>query len=284
MSDMDDRLRAMAESPAPSPRAEFADALEARLRAVHATDLTAPTRPSRLRTVRMWLATAAVAAVAAIVTIVAGSSSDPASASVQLTSATGAVVELPDGTVVNGTAGLRLPNGAVVRTGAGGRVVADGIDLGADAEAVVVNGRLRRRPITRPLPTTTPLRPTTTVAPTPVTRPGPGATSPPPTRPAPPPPTTTTSPRQALRLSATADRSGAVMLRWSAYPGPAFDRYVLSRAIGDRTQTLAEIRDVDTTEWRDQLPDRVRSATYRIVALSADGRVLAASAPVSVSR
>ncbi len=63
-------------------------------------------------------------------------------ARLRLTDAHDAVVELPDGERVEAFAGLALPDGAVVRTGPGGRASAGDVELGADASAVVRDGTL----------------------------------------------------------------------------------------------------------------------------------------------
>jgi hypothetical protein len=65
-----------------------------------------------------------------------------AEAQLQLASVVDTVVVLPDGRTVDGTRGMTLPNGAIVRVGPHGRASAGGVDLGPGDEAVVEHGRL----------------------------------------------------------------------------------------------------------------------------------------------
>ncbi len=289
--ELNDRLSEAGGAPAPAPRAEFAASLEDRLRAIHATGMTGPAAPTTPFPRTRLLVTITAAVVLVIAAVSAAALRNDGHRQVQLTSATGALLVLPDGSVIPGVAGLRLPDGTVIRTGPEGRANVRGVELGANAEGVIVDGRLR---VGRPAPT--PTRPPTTAT---TRRPGPtvAPTRPPGTRPTPPPPTTVRSRPATLRLTATPERAGRANLRWSGYTGPGFDRYLVLRRLGrDQappgpaypadagTEVVAQIRDIGTTAAVDQLPDRATTATYRVVAVAADGRVLATSPSVSISR
>jgi hypothetical protein len=230
-------------------------------------------------------------------------------AGIKLTVARDAVVTFADGRTAPASPGQSLPDGAVVRTGPAGRVVADGTALAANEEAVVDGGRLRRRGSTD----TTVLRPPTTFSaptipagrlPRPVvtseqpavssTRPVAASTTTAPTR-----PTTTTSsttvPTRPAELSLRASRTDArtVALGWTRYEGADFRRYVLVRSEGRDTRApepvyppgehmviAASITDSTATRWTDRVPDGVRDVLYRIVALDASDRVIGRSPAV----
>lgn len=60
----------------------------------------------------------------------------------RLADATDTTVELPEGTTVEGFAGVALPDGAVVVTGGEGFAAAGDVQLGPDSSARVVDGEL----------------------------------------------------------------------------------------------------------------------------------------------
>jgi hypothetical protein len=114
--------------------------------------------PQRLRPVRrpalvMGAAAAALTLVlvGALTGIVGGPSAE---AGLQLASAVDTVVVLPDGSTVDGTRGLALPDGAVLRIGPNGRASAGDVDLGPGDEAVVEDGRLVPTSAAEAAPTT----------------------------------------------------------------------------------------------------------------------------------
>jgi hypothetical protein len=98
-------------------------------------------RPARRPALVMGAAAAALTLVlvGALSGIVGGPSAE---AQLHLASAVDAVVVLPDGSTVDGTRGLALPDGARLRIGPNGRASAGGVDLGPGDEAVVEDGRL----------------------------------------------------------------------------------------------------------------------------------------------
>jgi hypothetical protein len=152
------------EAPAPSP--EFVSGLEARLladaRPATARVVTPMPARSRLRTFAPSLV-AAAAAVAAVV-LVGGltgwfGQNDATISEPVLVSAKDTTVELPDGTEIEGTKGLDLPDGTVVRTGPDGSASIGNVDLGPLQVAVVDEGRIEIT-LPEPLPqVTTPTTP-----------------------------------------------------------------------------------------------------------------------------
>ncbi len=94
-----------------------------------------------------WWRRAVVAApllvlVGVIVWLMASAAHEPTQ--LRLTSATDAAVELSDGNVVEGYAGLALPDGAVIRTGSAGSAIAGDVMLGPNEVGVVKEGELAR--------------------------------------------------------------------------------------------------------------------------------------------
>jgi hypothetical protein len=75
-----------------------------------------------------------VVLVAGLTGIVGGPAAD---AELALGVAVDTVVVMPDGSTVDGTRGMALPDGAIVRTGPSGRAAAGGVELGPGEEAVV---------------------------------------------------------------------------------------------------------------------------------------------------
>ena len=71
-----------------------------------------------------------------------------------LVSAHDTTVILPDGRAIEGRAGLKLPDGALVRTGPDGSATAGGVEIGPGAQARVNDGQVQ---------TTSPTLPTVTV-------------------------------------------------------------------------------------------------------------------------
>jgi hypothetical protein len=94
--------------------------------------------------------------------------------------------------------------------------------------------------------------------------------------------TTTTAARPdvgELTLAAERVDRAVVAVRWSAYTGAAFDRYVVVRTLGDggSATTVFASRSASTVAFRDELPAGTASAAYRVLALDRAGDVIAAS-------
>lgn len=148
---------------APPADAAFADALEARLRSVHAgldaRDAASAHPHAGPAPVRAWWRSPVpVAAAAALLLVVSLGVVATQQRAVTLAAAFDAVVVYPDGRTVRAHPGLELQEGAVVRTGAAGHVLADGVRLGPGESAVVTaDGDLRRVP--QPPPKAAPATP-----------------------------------------------------------------------------------------------------------------------------
>jgi len=133
--------------PAPNPSTEFVAGLEARLLANARPAGAAVVTPMRTRpTGRLRPALVAAAAAAAAVVLVGSLAGwfgrDEVQRQLALASAVDTTVVLPDGTEVEGTDGLDLPNGTIVRTGPEGHAAVGNVDLGPSQEAVIRAGRL----------------------------------------------------------------------------------------------------------------------------------------------
>lgn len=146
-------LEAAGRRPTPAVDAHFADALEQRLRAVHATgantteaSVGAQTEPVAV-THRPWLRSPIAVAAAAIVIITVAFSANlrqPTTPGLEFASALDTTVTLPDGSFVTARPGLILQEGAVVLTGPQGHAVIAGVRLGPQEMGVVRGARLER--------------------------------------------------------------------------------------------------------------------------------------------
>jgi len=146
-------LEAAGRRPTPAVDAHFADALEQRLRAVHATG--ANTSDARTgaeagpvaATRRPWLRSPIAVAAAAVVVISVAFSANlrqPTAPGLEFASALDTTVTLPDGSFVTARPGLVLQEGAVVLTGPQGHAVVAGVRLGPQEMGVVRGARLER--------------------------------------------------------------------------------------------------------------------------------------------
>ncbi|HEY3238475.1 MAG TPA: hypothetical protein VGL92_02835, partial [Acidimicrobiia bacterium] len=307
---VEERLRAAGHSPAPEPRAAFAEALDDRLRTIAGVEVTDPVAtPPRPRRARHWtalglLAGASAAVVAGVLVAVSGVGDGH---EVRVATATDTLVVLPDGTVDTVDPGLLVPDGSRIVTLDEGRVVAGDVELGPDREGVVDQGALRPTPTTAPRPA-----PVAQPEPPAVTRPtSPPATSPPPTpgpqpvepqpvepqpKPAEPAPGTKPDPAAtepgaprvvALKLEALY-KDTTVKLRWSAYTGPGFAAYLVLRSdapaepqypLDEHTTVVARITDPATVQYFDAVREPA-GRSYRVVAVDEGRRLLAQSPAV----
>jgi hypothetical protein len=170
----------------------------------------------------------------------------PGSPPAELVASSGVEVVLPGGEVTDPTAGA-LPHGATVRTGPDGR-----------ASVVIDDETLEIGPDQSIVVTTTTAVPATTTTPA-VAEPGP--------------------------VSLHAERAGpAVTLRWTAFTGDGFARWVLLRAAGSEptwprsagTTVVIATDDEGRRHWDDGAVPR-GDVSYLVVALDAADRVLARS-------
>lgn len=148
--DLRRELEAAGSRSVPGPRPGFQAELEERLLAVARTARpTAP--PSPRPRVRRWpprrLAGGLAGAAALIViAVIAGTLGAPVSPELELTGAVNTEVSLADGTTLVDPDGLLLPDGSVVRVGAGGFARIGDVVLRPGDVATVDAGRLRVRP------------------------------------------------------------------------------------------------------------------------------------------
>ena len=177
------KLRAMLEAAgarrtsAPTPA--FVSNLEQRLLATAPDALAAPSDERELRRARrarlvLVPAAAAIAVVVVTGALVAsfdGSNEQSPTHRLELSAAKDTVVELPDGSEVRGEPGLRLPEGAVVKTGPNGSATFGNVDLGPGQIATVKSGTVRISTPTTTAPINLPALPPVTLAPLPVTIP-----------------------------------------------------------------------------------------------------------------
>lgn len=310
--EVEERLRTAGRTPAPEPRAAFAEALEDRLRAIAGVPVADPVPVPPRRRPRHWtalglLAGASAAVVAGVLVAVSGVGDGR---EVRVATATDTLVVLPDGTVDAVDPGLLVPDGSRIVTLDGGRMVAGDVELGPDREAVVDQGTVRPTPTTAPPPA-----PVSQPDPPAVTPPtSPPATSPPPTRPGPQPepepaepvrptpgepePTPDTRPGPdatqpaepkvvPLKLEAIY-RDTTVKLRWSAYTGSGFAAYLVLRSdapgepqypLDKSTTVVARITDPATVQYFDAVREPA-GRSYRVVAVDESRRLLARSPAV----
>jgi len=112
--DMHRHLTALGSSAVPDPDAAFADHLELQLRDMRAVDATQMPAPRR------WPATVAAVAFSVAVVAFGISTIQPGIDSVRISSATGAQLHLPNGSVIEAKPGLEMPEGAWVEVGPSG--------------------------------------------------------------------------------------------------------------------------------------------------------------------
>jgi hypothetical protein len=224
-------------------------------------------------------------------------------------------VALVDGTTLDDPDGLLLPDGAVVRVGAGGSARVGDVVLGAGDIATIDDQRLR---VDRPEPPTASVATIPTPSPTPTRSPPSGtpnqtirpATTPPPTprpagtaaptpRPTPKPtPRPTPTPPRAdapsaspkvdivpLKLEARAVGASRIGARWSGTPRAA--RYVLvatrsldgaaRRPVYPGSPIVGEFTRPPTEPLVFRVPQEVVEMRLLVVALSADGAIVGRS-------
>ncbi|HWH32856.1 MAG TPA: hypothetical protein VNU01_09320 [Egibacteraceae bacterium] len=255
---------------APRPDDAFTDALEQRLRAVHATlpaaghEAGATTHPPAAAGRAWWRSPVPVAAGLVLLLTISFGAVLNRPAGVELAAAYDATVTLPDGRLVQARPGQRLAEGAVVLTGPNGHLLAGGVRLGPGEMAVVRDHRLqpvheaqpeRRHPAA---PAEPPRRRPIAVVPSLPAMPRPGSPEPRPTRPQQPPsaqpePGPTADPRRppgdepapgepgvhAGRQEPDAQHAmglaatadeGRVFLSWTEFRDPRFAFFVILRA------------------------------------------------------
>ena len=311
------RLEEAGRRPVPEPRPGFVAELEDRLvTAARARPTSASDPAPRPRWRRPSVALAGGAAASAamlVIVLLVGSLSVRTAMGLELIDPVNVEVALVDGTTLDDPAGLLLPDGAVVRVGAGGSARVGDVVLGAGDIATIDGRRLRvDRPeqptasvATVPTASPTPTRSPTKGTPKPTIRP---AITPPPTarppgtdaptpRPTPtlrPTPTPTrdggpsASPKVdivPLKLEARAVGASRIGVRWSGTPRAA--RYVLvatrsldgaaRRPIYPGSPIVGEFTRPPTEPLVFRVPPDVVEVRLLVVALSADGAIVGRS-------
>ncbi len=317
----DDVRRSLDEAgrrPVPPPDPSFADALEARLRAVAASAPPAATLPTRRRPAAgRWFAAAMFAAIVVAVAGIGLGLPDPdRTPGPALEGPVNVEVVLVNGTILEDPDGLLLPEGAVVSVGEAGSARVGDTVLGPGDVATVQNGRLEvRQPPTGVVPSPTPTRtPRPEATPRPATGapvPSPsGAPSPAPQRTGPPAPTSEPSPPSRTQPPATVKATSAptpavvrprlrsrlvdgsrIAIRWTETSGAA--TYVLvatmsrSGAAADPvypgSRVIGEFAGPPDRVLRLRVPAGVAEVRLMVVALRENGRVLRRSRIVTVA-
>ncbi len=238
------RLEEAGDRPAPPPDPGFADALEARLRAVAATippASTPPLRPRRAATGR-WAAAAGLAAVILVVAALGlglGRADRAVGPGAALAAPVNVEVVLANGTILEDPDGLLLPEGAVVRVGDGGSARIAGVELRAGDVATVGRDGVE---VMRPTPVAVLPDPSPDGTRPPATTPATASGSPPiPPTPAPSPspvPQRTSSPGPTSEATRSPTATGAAATatataRPTPTPTPAIVRPRLRAVLGD---------------------------------------------------
>ena len=315
------RLEEAGRRPVPEPRQGFVAELEdrlvigARARPTSASD--PEPRPRFRRPSVALVGGAAASAAMLVIVLIVGSLSVRTAMGLELIDPVNVEVALVDGTTLDDPDGLLLPDGAVIRVGAGGSARVGDVVLGAGDIATIDEQRLRvDRPepptasvATIPTPTPTPTRslrsgtpkPTIRPATTPPTTPRPAGTDAPTPRPTPKPtprPTPTpTPPRDGapsaspkvdivpLKLEARAVGASRIGARWSGTPRAA--RYVLvatrsldgaaRRPVYPGSPVIGEFTRQPTEPLVFRVPQEVVEVRLLVLALSADGAIVGRS-------
>lgn len=277
--DVERMLEELGASGVPGPSHTFRERVAERLRAVGgvATAGRAWSRPP-------WGHVLVLAgATAAMVVAIVLASGGPRSSTDQLVlaSATDAVAVLPDGRTLPAKDGLILPEGSIVRTGPAGRVRAgDGV-LGPNAEAVVRDGRLVRRPV-RSAPPARPVRGVPQVDASPLPTLTLRTPEPTPFQPSPSPRPGAEQLRLGCAWGSEGDRKG-VVCRWSPSQRADFAAYRLFRTDGDgRPTVIARHTARGSTTYVDTGAEPTRSYSYELRVYNQRDEPIGVGGPVPV--
>lgn len=318
--DLRRKLDAAGRRPVPDPRPEFVSELEDRL--VAAARARAPESPpdalpeSRRRPRPGFGLAAGLAGLAAVLAIVVvmGGFGLRTTLALELTDAVNVEVALADGTTLVNPEGLLLPDGAIVRIGAGGSARVGDITLGAGDTAVVSGRRLEidRRDDSTTTVVATPSPSATRVAPSdapPSRTPSPtdGRPTPAPDRSLPPNATPTPKPASQspspvpvdaatpsptpaaavmpIKLEARRTGPAEVGVAWTGVPGAA--RYVLVATasrdgvardpVYPGAPVIGEFTHPPLKPLSFRVGSDVREVKLLVVALSSDGAVIGRS-------
>jgi hypothetical protein len=237
----------------------------------------------------------------------------------ELQAASGAVALFPDGDSRPVHAGDQIPPGGLIQTGPSGAVTIEGTKIGSDQVVLLSEEGLTLLPShsqsdqagteAAPAPTSAvppastattqvaaPPEASVATAPATVAAPAPSSPVVPPADPvaptttpettatAAPTPALFTQPIDHLALTIGED-TGGVSLAWTPCDAPDFGRYVIARGTAADHQLVdfAELGDRQITSFTDPAAPHGVALLYRVVAMSEDGRPLAASDVVELT-
>jgi S-DNA-T family DNA segregation ATPase FtsK/SpoIIIE len=317
-AELRDELERLGSRPVPLPDPRRVDAIEVRLYqdfvVAPAPSAAAALLVARRRRRLVMVGGLGAAAAATFVAVVLHRGSTPG---FELQAASGAVALFPDGDSRPIHAGDQIPPGGLIQTGPSGAVTIDGTKIGPDQVVLLSEEGLTLLPSHSPsdhaatdvTPAPTSVAPPASTAATEVTAPAEAslATSPAtvadpaPSSPVVPPadpaaattmPETTAAPAPALftqpidHLALTVgEETGGVNLAWTTSDAADFGRYVIARgtAADHQLSDLAELGDRQITSFTDPAAPHGVALMYQVVAMSEDGRPLAASDVVELT-
>ena len=316
-AELRDELERLGSRPVPLPDPRRVDAIEDRIYqefVVAPASFGAALLAARRRRRLVMVGGLGAAAAATFAAVVLHRGSTPG---FELQAASGAVALFPDGASRPVHAGDQIPSGGLIQTGPSGAVTIDGTKIGSDQVVLLSDEGLTLLPshsksdqaATDVPPSPTPSAPRASTAAPEVTAPPEAsvATSPAPAAdPAPsspvippadpvaatsvpetsvaPAPAVFTQPLDHLALTVGED-TGGVSLAWTPSDAADFGRYVIARgtAADHQLEDVAELGDRQITSFTDPAAPPGVALLYRVVAMSEDGRPLAASDVVQLT-
>ena len=316
-AELRDELERLGSRPVPLPDPRRVDAIENHLYqefvvtpASSAVALLAARRRRRL----VMVGGLGAAAAATFAAVVLHRGSTPG---FELQAASGAVALFPDGASRPVHAGDQIPPGGLIQTGPSGAVTIDGTKIGPDQVVLLSDEGLTLLPSHSesdqaaneipPSPTTSaprastaapevtaPLEASVATALAPAVDPAPSSPVVPPADPVvattvpetsvAPAPAVFTQPIDHLALTVGED-TGGVSLAWTPSDAADFGRYVIARgtAADHQLDDVAELADRQITSFTDPAAPHGVALLYQVVAMSGDGRPLAASDVVELT-
>jgi len=317
-AELRDELERLGSRPVPLPDPRRVDAIEDRLYqefVVTPASSGAALLAARRRRRVVLVGGLGAAAAATFAALVLHRGSTPG---FELQAASGAVALFPDGASRPVHAGDQIPPGGLIQTGPSGAVTIEGTKIGPDQVVLLSDEGLTLLPShsttdqaateVPPSPTPSPPPPSTAApeatappeasvatAPAPVADPLPSSPVVPPADPvvaattvpetsAAPAPAVFTQPIDHLELTVGED-TGGVSLAWTPSDAADFGRYVVARGTAAEHQLgdIAELGDRQITSFTDPAAPHGVAVMYRVVAMSEDGRPLAASDVVELT-
>ena len=317
-AELRNELERLGSRPVPLPDPRRVDAIEDRLYqdfvVAPAPTASAALLAARRRRRLVLVSGLGAAAAATFAAVVLHRSSTPG---FELQAASGAVALFPDGDSRPVHAGDQIPPGGLIQTGPSGAVTIDGTKIGPDQVVLLSEEGLTLLPshsrsdqaatdvtpaptsVTSPAVTavsavSAPTQASVATSPATVADPAPSSPVVPPADPvaATTTPDTTAAPAPALftqplgHLALTVgEDTGGVSLAWTASDAPDFGRYVVARgtAADHQLEEVANFGDRQITSFTDPAAPHDVAVLYQVVAMSEDGRPLAASDVVELT-